>query len=106
MKLLTKEIERQLPALYDTEHKKAEDVKIIVKFFIPFSQARWYATEFDPTEGRFFGYVEIQPGGGELGYFMLSDLESVSKIPDQFPVARDIYFGKHYLSEVLAGDRP
>jgi len=45
MKLLTKEIKKNLPALYSQEEKGMEAVAH-VKFFNPCGAATWYATEY------------------------------------------------------------
>jgi hypothetical protein len=74
MKLLTKANLAALPALYAQDGKPAEDVPVPVKFFTPDSNWTWYATEFDPAEGRFFGLVCGHEN--ELGYFMLAELEN------------------------------
>lgn len=74
MKLLTKAIEKKLPALYTNEKKKADQVPVIVKFFNPTGAGTWYATEYSPEDRVFFGFAEIFPGEGELGYFSLDEL--------------------------------
>jgi hypothetical protein len=75
MKLLTKEILNKLPALGATENIPEADKVIRVKFFNPTGAGTWFAVEFDPKEGLFFGYVEGL-GGDEWGYFSLQELES------------------------------
>ena len=97
MKLLTKEIRRKLPKLYTNENKKPEDTQVIVKFFDPCGSWTWYVTEFD-GEDRFFGFV--RGFECELGYFSLSELESV-KGPLGIGIERDRWFGKHTLAEVI-----
>jgi hypothetical protein len=95
MKLLTKEIINQLPPLYSTEN--TPDPMVQVKFFAPDSNWTWYATEYDPEEGRFFGWVEGFES--ELGYFNLAELQS-SKGPMGLPIERDLYFDPVPLSQV------
>lgn len=103
MKLLTKEIEKALPPLYANESKRPEDTRIIVKFFAPWSNWTWYASEGTRDENgdmRFFGMVHGHEK--ELGYFMLSELESV-RGPLGLRIERDLHFGmKHTLAEVMA----
>ena len=89
MKLLTKEIRKQLPALYTNEN--VDDPKAIVKFFTPFSNWTWYATEFDGND-TFFGLVDGLDR--ELGYFSLSELESLGG-----KIERDMWFDPTPLSE-------
>ena len=89
MKLLTKEIREQLPALYTNED--VDDPKAIVKFFTPFSNWTWYATEFDGKD-TFFGLVD--GFDRELGYFSLSELESLGG-----KIERDKWFDPTPLSK-------
>ena len=96
MKLLTKEILSKLPPLYANEEKPLEEHKVIVKFFHPFSNWRWYATEFDPEEGLFFGLVD--GFATELGYFSLAELQSVTVLG--CGIERDMYWRELSLAEV------
>jgi hypothetical protein len=117
MKMLTQDIIKRLPQIGDTSDKKAEDVKVIVKFFCPWNQWMWFATEgsavmpdgeYKPigTKGsvdiHFFGWVHgICP---ELGMFSLSELVSVST--NGVMIERDMYYGyDHTLAEVMADSR-
>ena len=90
MKLLTKKLRGELPALYTNENEA--DPKAIVKFFTPFSNWTWYATEFD-GEDTFFGLVD--GFDKELGYFSLSELESLGP-----KVERDLWFNPTPLSRL------
>jgi hypothetical protein len=74
VKLLTKANVKALPALY-SQDGKGQDAIAHVKFFTPWTNWTWYASEYDPQERRFFGKVVGQET--ELGYFMLDELESV-----------------------------
>jgi hypothetical protein len=97
MKLLTKEIIKKLPKLYANENKKLSEIKIVAKFFHPFSSWTWYATEFDGND-TFFGLVD--GNCTELGYFSLNDLESL-KIRG-LGIERDKFFGfNHTLEEIM-----
>jgi len=84
--LLTAEIRRRLPPLYSTAETPAPVVR--AKFFAPWTSWTWYATEFD-GEDLFFGLVEGHES--ELGYFSLSELESLSG-PGGLRVERDAHF--------------
>jgi len=88
MKLLTKEIEEKLPALYSQESKGADAIAQ-VKFFDPVGSYTWYATEFDPNEKLFFGLVDGD--FQEFGYFSLEELESY-RGPLGLGIERDKYF--------------
>jgi len=98
MKLLTKEIIKKFPKLLETDGVGKKDVKVIAKFFTPWSNWTWYATEYDGDE-TFFGYVKGCEN--EFGYFSLSELESV-KGPFGLKVERDLYFSGT-LQEVIDG---
>jgi len=113
MKLLTKAIEKKIPPLYTYENTPASEIPIAVKFFHPISRWTWLATEgerqaFKGVPGGdfiFFGYVfsGIDPDFDELGYFSLSDLESVR---GPVRIERDMYFGRHMLSEAIGRKTP
>ena len=94
MELLPEEIKQTLPPLYATEHEA--DPIVHVKFFTPWTSWTWYATEFD-GEHIFFGWVEGLDS--ELGYFSLSELESV-RGPGGLTIERDLYFMPCQLSAV------
>ena len=90
MKLLTKEIRAALPPLYSNENTK--DPKAIVKFFTPYHNWTWYATEFDGDD-TFFGLVDGLDK--ELGYFSLAELESLGP-----KLERDTWFSPTPLSQL------
>ena len=87
MKLLTKELEKKLPALYSTEEIDIHEKEIVCKFFTPDSSWTWYAVEYD--DGVFFGLVDGFEK--EWGYFTLAELES-ARGNLGLPVERDMYF--------------
>jgi len=96
MKLLTQAIKDQLPALYAQE-KKGNDAVAFVKFFTPDSNWTWWATEYDPEEGLFFGLVsgfEV-----ELGYFSLSELEA-ARGPLGLAIERDKWWEPTTIGEI------
>lgn len=97
MKLLTKANEAAIPALYSQEKNK--DPKAVVKFFTPWSNWTWYVLEGKQENGDwlFFGYVVGQDK--ELGYFTLSELQSVTG-PFGLKIERDMYFSPKLLSEI------
>jgi len=107
MKLLTEELRKQLPPLYSQEQEK--DPMVICKFFHPLSPWTWYAYEGSPVDENgyydtdrekvdflFFGWV--YGDYPELGYFSLSELESVSVMG--LGIERDLHFTPMRLSEV------
>lgn len=116
MKLLTKEIKQAMPKLYAMDGKPKDQVKIQVKYYTPWSNWTWWATEAnaylkngkevalkdapeDEIEDiKFFGVVEGFEK--ELGYWMLSDLESLGP-----KIERDLYY-KGTLADVLEVSQP
>lgn len=113
MKLLTKNIEKQLPPLYS--QSKNLDPIVYAKFFSPVSNWTWFVTEgsfvcscckcFD-CEGcngaskdsyMFFGLVVGFEK--ELGYFDLQELEQV-KLPYGLGIERDLSFKPTKLSQI------
>ncbi|MFZ4641638.1 MAG: DUF2958 domain-containing protein [Nodosilinea sp.] len=96
MELLPKTIRQTLPTLYSQE--EVEDPIAQVKFFHPLSTFRWYVIEFD-GEDLFFGLV--QGLEEELGYFSLSELESVKVLG--LPIERDLHFLPQPLSALRQG---
>lgn len=94
VKLTTKEVRSKLPPLRTTEHEA--DPVARVKFFTPWSNWTWYATEFD-GEDTFFGLVDGLES--ELGYFSLTELEE-ARGPCGMRVERDLYFKPTPLSQL------
>jgi len=88
MKLLTKEIQKRLPALYSTEKVPLDDKIVQVKFFTPDSNWTWFAVEFD-GEDLFWGLVDGHEK--EWGYFSLKELET-TKGPWRLYIERDKWF--------------
>lgn len=87
MQLLTEEIRRSLPPLYSTE-EQGDSAIVRAKFFTPTSSWTWYAIEFDGDD-LFFGLVDGFEK--EMGYFSLSELESVVG-PYGLGIERDLHF--------------
>ena len=100
MKLLTKEIESVIPEI-GSQDGKSNDAIVHVKFFTPDSNWTWYATEYDPQNRLFFGFVIGFER--EWGYFSLSELES-STGPLGLPIERDLHFTPKSLKEALETD--
>jgi hypothetical protein len=107
MELLPEEVRKQLPPLYSQEHE--QDPLVICKFFHPLSHWTWYAYEGSPVDENgyydtdkekvdflFFGWV--YGDYPELGYFSLSELESVNVLG--LGIERDLHFTPMRLSEV------
>ena len=90
---MTKNIKKNIPTLYSQENTK--DPIVYIKFFCPWNDWTWYATEFDGQD-MFFGWVF--GNFPEMGYFRLSDLQSV-RGPIGLGVERDLHFNPTPLSE-------
>ncbi len=98
--LLTEQIRKKLPKLYECEDQGLNAIAQ-VKFFTPDSDWTWYATEFD-GEDIFFGLVS--GFAVELGYFSLSELQSVHG-PLGLPIERDLYYVPKTLKELMKKHR-
>lgn len=95
MKLLPKYVLKTLPALYSQDGKGLEAMAM-VKFFTPDSNWSWFASEFDPATGMFFGLVVGLET--ELGNFSLAELSS-ARGPMGLPVERDLHWTPRALRE-------
>lgn len=103
MKLITKQIEKQLAKypLYSQDGKGGE-TRVICKFFQTNGAYTWYVTEGEKLEDdnwQFFGIVE-NSYGRELGYFTLKELENI-KLPFGLTIERDVYFKSVKLNELI-----
>jgi hypothetical protein len=101
MKLLTKELEARFAEVGSQSEKTAEETQVVAKFFNPTGRGYWFATEYEPSEKMFFGYVSLFGDyNDELGYFSLEELESVR---GQFGlgIERDLHFTETTLQEII-----
>jgi len=96
MKLLTKAILDRFREL-GSQESKGDDAIVVAKFFTPDSNWTWLATEFEETEGLFFGLVEGHYV--ELGYWQLEELQNL-RGPLGLKVERDLHWKETTLSEV------
>ena len=99
MKLMTKELEERFEMVGYQEDIK--DPLVIAKYFNPTGAGTWYATEYNPEERLFFGYVSIfGDWNDEWGYFSLDELEGFK---GQFGlgIERDLFFVEKRASRVL-----
>jgi len=99
MKLLTKANLKSLPPIRSTE-KLGDKAKATVKFFCPWNYWTWYATEYDPETGQFFGMVYGHEP--ELGYWSMAEIEEV-RGPWGLKIERDRHFRPTTLAEIKAG---
>ena len=99
MKLMTKAIEKKIPALYASEGISEPNKRAFVKFFNPMGSATWYGVEYDPDERIFFGYVAgcVE---NEWGYFSLDELEAL-RLPFGMRIERDMHFEPTLMSDII-----
>ena len=93
MKLITKEIEKQLRSNMDIPET---DRKPYLKLFGG-SSATWLISEIESgsiEEGNaiFFGLCDLGAGYPEMGSVAMQDLASVKFPPFDLPIERDLYF--------------
>ena len=99
MKLLTKELLNRFEQVGRQEN--SSDPLVIAKFFNPCGAGTWYATEYDPNDKIFFGFVSIfGDWNDEWGSFSLEELESYHG-KFGLGIERDLYFGEKRISEVV-----
>ena len=99
MKLLTKGLLERFAKVGRQE--ETADPIVVAKFFNPTGAGTWYATEYDPEEKIFFGYVSIfGDWNDEWGSFSLEELESYQG-KFGLGIERDIYFGEKKINEVV-----
>lgn len=103
MNLMTKEVIKNLPALYSQEN--VEDPMVVLKFFTPDADWTWYITEGgeeeyeNGTDWLFFSkVVNNQCPEGELGYVTLGQLKEI-KGALGLPIERDMHWRPKPLSE-------
>lgn len=107
MKLITKEISKKLPKLYETDKKKPEEIRIFLKLFTPWSRWTWYVTEMDQETGDMFGFCKsgLGPDCDELGYTNINELMEL-RGPGGLRVERDMYWDDTFtLKDVMSSDK-
>lgn len=87
MQLITSEVGKMLPKLYETEGQKEKVLRL--KFFTPWTYWAWYVAEYDAKERVCFGYVRGHED--EWGYFSVDELEAI-RGPSGLRVERDLQF--------------
>ena len=93
--LMPAEIAAKLPPLYSQEGR-GEDAIAQVKFFTPWTNWTWYASEYDPDQRLCFGAVVGHER--ELGYFSIDELEEI-RGPGGLRIERDLHFRPRPLKE-------
>ncbi len=95
MQLLPDEVAKLLPPLYGQEGQ-GENAIAVVKFFTPWTNWTWYATEYDPKQRLCFGVAVGQER--EYGYFSIEELEKI-RGPGGLTIERDLYWKPKPLKE-------
>ena len=91
MQLLTSELKRKIPKLYETEARSDKDKVAQVKLFLPGTACTWYIVEFDGSD-TCFGLVDLgYEENVEFGYFSLKELSEQRSLYD-LGIERDLYF--------------
>ena len=99
MQLMTKALEERFAQVGRQEEVK--DPIVIAKFFNPIGRGYWFATEYDPKDKIFFGYVSLFGDyNDEWGSFSLEELESL-ELPMGMKIERDLHFKECPASEVI-----
>lgn len=97
MKLLTQDLIKRFAQVGSQDGVK--DPIVIAKFFNPTGAGNWFATEYDPEEKVFFGYVSIYGDEcDEWGSFSLKELEEF-KGRMGLGIEREIYTSEKPISE-------
>lgn len=89
--LLTKQLAKRLPRLYETEDVPTENKIAVAKFFHAWSGSTWYVIEYDGDQ-TCWGLVKMWDYEPEFGYFSLSELFNEEYFPFGIPPERDIFF--------------
>lgn len=98
MKLLTKALKKQIPALYSTESVPLNEKIAVAKFFNPMGAGTWYVIEGQEEDSDFifFGLVDLHEKN--FGYFSLNELQSIC-LPFGLKIERDIHFSQENIAK-------
>ena len=94
MKLITKKIMKQIPAI----GKSGKEPIVYLKLFCPWNCWTWYITEYSPEDKIAYGYVVGHEK--ELGYISIEELESIKHFSG-LKIERDIYFEPEKLNVII-----
>lgn len=112
MQLMTQELEARFKNVGSQENNP--DPTVIARYFFPYGQQTWYATEYDSKEKIFFGYVSLfGDHNDEWGSFALEELEKtypfrilINNVEHKGygKIERDLHFSEKPLSQALKAD--
>lgn len=99
-KLVTKELERKTPKLYETDGQGKQAMAQAPYFSLMGGLAgwEWYMTEYDPETKQAFGLVK--GFCSELGYFSIEEFEQMNQRARVQVIERDITFQPCELAKV------
>ena len=100
MQLITNQIKKKLPKLYETDGVPSEDKVVVCKFFNPMGRGTWYVVEGEERDGDFVFYGLIDFKFQEWGYFKLSDLSEI-ELPYRMKIERDKSFKPEKVEKYL-----
>ncbi len=98
MKLINKILEERF-AQVGSQDGKGKNAIVIAKYFNPTGAGNWFATEYDPINKIFFGFVSIfGDWNDEWGSFSLDELESFHGRMG-LGIERDLHCGEKTIGE-------
>lgn len=104
MKLLTCKLEKRFEQI-GSQDGKGLDAIVIVKYFDPVGSWSWFATEYNPETGVFFGFVigaEAEWGEFSLADFIIFNQKAkYNRKRLGLGIERDMYCGEKTLREHL-----
>jgi len=103
----------QTPKFYETENETgANETLIVAHYFLPGTICDWFVMEFDEENDLIYGYIELIPGCGEIGYSSLKEMEELVVMSKMHMLGKvveipcHVEFDEHWtprtLGEVLA----
>ena len=101
MKLLTKEMKENLPALGSTAEES--NPLCVAHFSNPCGAGDWYVIEGGEVNGQYIFYGIANIFAPDFGEFLLSELENV-KLPFGLTIERDLYWTPKGAQEVFKGE--
>lgn len=106
MKLITKTLEERFEQIGSQDGKYFNSI-VIAKYFDPVGCWTWYATEYDPETGIFYGFVigaEAEWGSFSLADLRLINQERLSKPGLKVGIERDLYCIEEPLFNMLISE--
>ena len=97
--MMTEQLEKRFKEVGSQENDR--DPIVVAVYFYPAGRGTWYATEYDPEQRRFFGYVSLFGDyNDEWRSFSLDELESF-RGPLGIRIERDLYWSEKRFSEAV-----